>query len=258
MLRRPAALRDLPEGPPLSLELPGRALELLSPFVRPERIARMESALAARTAHLVPVLEHLHDPHNVGACLRTMDALGIHEVHVIRQPAPPPPPGQWPEPLKLGRDITRGCEKWLELHVTDDAAATFAELAARGFRIAVTDIHGDRPAYSPLDVPLDRPLAVVFGNEHEGVSEAARAAADCRLLMPMHGFVESLNVSVATALIMARLRERVDDEVSAATRGLAAERLVRTLDAWICNEIPRLRAVLRELAARHEAGSEDG
>lgn len=254
MLRRSAALRDLPEGPPLSLEIPGRATELLSPFVLPERIARMEAALAARTAHLVPVLEHLHDPHNIGACLRTMDALGVHEVHVVRQPAPPPPPGQWPEPLKLGRDITRGCEKWLEVHVHDDGTRAFAALAERGFRIAVTDIHGDRPAYSPLDVPLDKPLAIVFGNEHDGVSEAARVAADCRLLMPMHGFVESLNVSVAAALIVARLRERVDSEVSAATSALTSERRTQTLDTWICNEIAHLRAVLRELATRRSAG----
>ena len=249
MLRTPAPLRDLPHGPPLHLERPGRALELLGPFLLPERVARMQRALAMRTAHTTIVLEHLHDPHNIGACIRTLDALGLQDLHVIRQPVIQPG-AAYPEPLKLGRDVTRGSERWLDVHTYDHGADAFAALKNAGYAIAVTDIHGDRPSHAPTDVPLDRPLAVVFGNEHEGVSEAAREAADMRLLLPMHGFVESLNVSVAVAMIMGRLRERVDCEIPAEIRNLPTERSNRILDRWICNDIPNLRVVVRELQAR--------
>jgi len=250
MLSRPAKSRDLPSGPPLHLDVPGRALEVLGPFVLPERIARMNLALDARTTYVAPVLEHLHDPHNIGACVRTMDALGLHEFHVIKQPPGPVIDDGRQNRMRLGRDITRGSEKWLDMHIYDDPATAYKALKARGFRIAVTDIHGDRPAYTPLTVPLDQPLAVVFGNEHEGVTQLARDAADMRLMLPMHGFVESLNVSVATALIMGRLRERVDCEIAAEQRALTAELRTATLDAWICGEVQNLRVVLRALATR--------
>jgi tRNA (guanosine-2'-O-)-methyltransferase len=253
-------LRDLPAGPPLHLEQPGRAKDLLGPFLLPARIARMEGALEARTLHLTAVLEHLHDPHNIGACVRTSDALGLqtlHIVHVLADPLTPPPapPEGGPKVprrsrFKLGRDVTRGSERWLDLrrHMASDSA--ISTLKSSGFAIAVTDIHGDRPVHGPQDVPLDRPLAVVFGNEHDGVSQAAREAADYRLLLPMRGFVESLNVSVAFAMLMGRLRERVEAELPQDVRALPAALKTRLLDAWVSDDIPHLDAVLRELAMR--------
>jgi tRNA (guanosine-2'-O-)-methyltransferase len=255
---------DLPVGPPLHLEHPGRARALLGPQLLPERIARMERALETRTLHLTAVLEHLHDPHNIGACVRTMDALGLQRVdivHVLADPMapPPPPPAGGPglprrSRFKLGRDVTRGSERWLQLqrHVRSEDA--IASLREAGYALAVTDIHGDRPVHGPLDVPLDRPLAVVFGNEHDGVTDAMREAADYRLLLPMRGFVESLNVSVALAMLMGRLRERVDAEIPSARSALPEDLRVRLLDRWILEDIPNLPLVLREHVRRAGLG----
>jgi tRNA (guanosine-2'-O-)-methyltransferase len=253
-------LRDLPIGPPLHLEQTGRALAVLGPFLLPERIARMERALDARTLHLTAILENLHDPHNIGACVRTLDALGLQSLHIVHPladplaPPPAPPTGHPGVPrrsrFKLGRDVTRGSERWLDLPRHTASESALSALKSSGYAIAVTDIHGDRPVHGPHDIPLDRPLAVVFGNEHDGVSEAAREAADYRLLLPMRGFVESLNVSVAFAMLMGRLRERVDVEVPHAVRALPAELRARLLDAWVSDDIPHLPAVVRELAAR--------
>jgi tRNA (guanosine-2'-O-)-methyltransferase len=251
---------DVPSGPPLHLEQVGRARALLEPFLLPERVLRMERALDARSLYLTAVLEHLHDPHNIGACVRTMDALGLQRVHIVHPLAdplapPPPPPAGGPgvprrSRFKLGRDVTRGSERWLQLQRNVRSEDALAALRAEGYAIAVTDIHGDRPVHGPLDLPLDRPVAVVFGNEHDGVSDAMRAAADYRLLLPMRGFVESLNVSVALAMLMGRLRERVDAEVSPERRALPAELRARLLDRWILDDIPNLPLVLRELARR--------
>ena len=252
-------LPDVPTGPPLHLEQVGRARALLGEFLLPERIARMEQALDARTLYLTAVLEHLHDPHNIGACVRTMDALGLHRagiVHPLADPlAPPPPPAGGPgvprrSRFKLGRDVTRGSERWLQLQRNVRSEDALAELRADGYAIAVTDIHGDRPVHGPADLPLDRPVAVIFGNEHDGVSDVMREAADYRLLLPMRGFVESLNVSVALAMLMGRLRERVDAEVEPERRALPQALRAHILDRWVLDDIPNLPVVLRELARR--------
>jgi tRNA (guanosine-2'-O-)-methyltransferase len=135
-------------------------------------------------------------------------------------------------------------------HASLDAA--LAHLRARGYRIAATDLGGLGGAAPPTpitQVSLERPLCVAFGNEHDGISEALRRACDERVFIPMAGFVESFNVSVACAVTLAELRRR-----HVATHGprgdLAPEARQRLLDQWVVEDIPKARQVIAELARR--------
>ncbi|MGM0575094.1 MAG: TrmH family RNA methyltransferase [Myxococcota bacterium] len=236
----PLRVSGLPEGPPLHLERPGRAAELLAPFLRPERLARLREVLGRRTRHLTALVEHVHDPHNLAACVRSSDAFGIQDLHVV------PKPGS---STRLARDITRGTQRWLTIHRHADTGAAVRRLREAGYRIAATDLGGEEPPIPLPDLPVDTPVCIAFGNEHEGISPALRRLADVRVHIPMHGFVESLNVSVAFALAVSRLRDAVDATVGGEAR-LTPEEQRRVLDRWVVEDVPRARAVLGEIARR--------
>lgn len=176
----PLGARELP---------PEKVVELLSPFVTPERLARFEAVLDTRTRSLVPILDGLSDPHNGAAILRSADAFGCHEVHHVR--------GRLP--FAISTHVSRGTERWLELHGHASASACIDALEARGYELFIADMSG---ALTPEDLARVPRAAVVVGNEKRGVSEAFRERARGVYRIPMVGFVESLNVSVAAAITL--------------------------------------------------------
>lgn len=172
--------------------LPATAAEVvrvLAPLVTEARLARMQAVIARRTRSLVPVLEDLADPHNGAAVLRSADAFGCHEVHVIEPRAP----------FAISHRVSRGTHRWLELTRHRSTEACLAALAARGYSVFVAAMDGE---LTPEDLARVPKAAVVFGNEHKGASAAVRAAAAGTYAIPMVGFVESLNVSVASAITL--------------------------------------------------------
>jgi tRNA (guanosine-2'-O-)-methyltransferase len=157
----------------------------LSPILGDERRARLDQVAAGRLAGVVVVLENLFDPHNGGAALRSCEAFGVLDIHVVGNP------------LKFSERVTQGCEKWLEISEHADLSTLAPQLRARGFHLCAA-VPG---AATPLEALDPRtPAAFLIGNEHEGLSAAARAACDVEYALPMHGFSESVNLSVATAL----------------------------------------------------------
>ncbi len=164
-------------------------VEVLSPLVTEARLARMRGVLAQRTRSLVPVLEDLADPHNGAAVMRSADAFGCHRVHVIEDR----------HPFAVSHRVTRGTHRWLELIKHASTEAALEALAADGYAIYVAAMDGELTPEQLAEVPR---AAVVFGNEHKGVSEAVRRAATGTYAIPMVGFVESLNVSVASAITL--------------------------------------------------------
>lgn len=166
-----------------------RIVEVLGPLVTDARLARMQGVLARRTRSLIPVLEDLADPHNGAAVMRSSDAFGCHEVHVIEDR----------HPFAVSHRVTRGTHRWLELVKHGSTEAALAHLAESGYQIFVAAMDGELTPEQLADVPR---AAVVFGNEHKGVSDAVRAAAHGTYAIPMVGFVESLNVSVASAITL--------------------------------------------------------
>jgi tRNA (guanosine-2'-O-)-methyltransferase len=163
-----------------------RALE---PVTLPERVARIEAVIAARVTSVVAVVESLVDPHNAAAIVRTCDGLGIGEVHVIERHAA----------VTLSTRVTRGCEKWMDLRRHETPEACAAALRARGFALYVADMRAPRSLDEVCALPR---VALAFGNEHRGISDALRAVADGAFAVPMRGMVESFNVSVAAAIAL--------------------------------------------------------
>lgn len=186
----------------------------------PARLARLREVAAGRTRRLVPVLDDVHKSRNVGALLRTCDALGLQEVHALEQRSPVVEEGEtsmgagrWVDLVRHRRDDFPAQDR---LHPAEVAREPGAEanvrralgaLRDRGYRIAVADLG---PGAVGLDaVPLDRPLAVVIGNEHAGASPAALALADVRFGLPMRGFAQSLNLATFAGIALHRLAERL-------------------------------------------------
>lgn len=171
----------------LSLAPPAAVLAALLPVLGEARAARLDQVAAGRLSGLTLVLEDLYDPHNGGAALRSCEAVGLLDVHFVAGV----------EPFRVASKVTQGCHKWLDLHHHKDTAACVADLRARGHALYAA-VPGAALTLEDLD-PL-RPAAFLIGNEHAGLSAAARAACDAEFAIPLHGFSESLNLSVATAL----------------------------------------------------------
>jgi tRNA (guanosine-2'-O-)-methyltransferase len=163
----------------------------------PRRRERIERVVAARTRSLTLVLDQLRDPHNLSAILRTCEGFGIQEVHAVVS-------GR--HGFRATPRITQGAEKWLDLTYYRSMTECAAALKARGFLFCVTDLEeGTVPLHA---LPMEKPLALVMGNEVDGVSDEARELADHRFAIPMLGFAQSYNVSVTAAVCVALVRER--------------------------------------------------
>lgn len=161
----------------------------------------MERVLSNRTRYVTAGLEDIHTSQNAGAVLRNCDNFGIQNVHIIEQTTS----------FKVNLNVTRGCQKWLSVHryANQQGNTTDCMLALKeqGFTIFATSPHGDGLALP--DLPLDRPVALLFGNELDGLSETALDQADHHLKIPMYGFSESFNVSVSTALCFQSICDRL-------------------------------------------------
>ena len=163
---------------------------------RSERIA---DVLARRQPDLTVVLENVHDPHNVSAVLRSCDAVGALRVHTVYTSEE--------RPAGFARTTSAGAAKWTEIVHHETVEACFAALRAEGFVVVATAIGAESVDLFRLD--LTRPTALVFGNEMRGVSPEAQAGADVLAALPMMGMVESLNISVASAVTLYEaLRQR--------------------------------------------------
>ncbi len=173
----------------------------LAGFLAPERRARIDEVVANRTRTLTVVLEAFCDPQNVNAVLRTCEAFGVQEVHVVEGPM---------KPYDRNKKISQNADKWLEVRRWRSTAECLSHLVARGFSVYATQL-GDGAA--PLHtLSFARPVALVFGNESRGVSDEALWLAQARFAIPMRGFVQSLNVSVAAAVSLFRAVERREAE----------------------------------------------
>ena len=191
------------EGPPRLEQPPELIIEALREVVTPERLARLEAVVEGRTDSLVVVLDQLSDPHNASAVLRSADAFGVQRVHAIV--------GR--HGFRASRGVAKGTERWLDVTRYETVDACARRLKSDGYAIYVAAMGGEA---SPDDLRQVPRLAVVFGNEHRGVSSEMREVADGTFSIPMRGFVESLNVSVAAAITMQTLthdgRPRLDPE----------------------------------------------
>ena len=154
------------------------------------RYGRIREVLEKRQPDLTVLAEDVYKPHNLSAMLRSCDAAGIGLVHAVT------PTGGVP----TFNETSAGAHKWVDLVLHDDIADAQLLLREQGMQILAA--HFSDRAVDFRDVDYTRPTAILFGNEKRGVSQFAAARADEHILIPMLGMVESLNVSVATAIIL--------------------------------------------------------
>lgn len=156
----------------------------------PRRLVRAESVLAARRRRITLVLEDALDHHNISAVLRTCEAFGIQDVHLVSNTG---------TSLEINSTVAIGAERWLTVHRHESAEVACAQLRTQGYRICVGHLSAD--AIPLPQVPRDEPAAYVFGSERYGVTSFWLEKADLRFLIPTSGFTGSLNLSVAAALV---------------------------------------------------------
>jgi len=219
---------------------PARVCAALAPLIAPERRARIEVVLAARLSGLTVVLENLSNPHNGAAAVRSCEAAGVQAIHVIEGRAR----------FRFSPKVTQGCQRWLDLTRYRASADAVRTLRAGGFVLAAALPEAEK-SLDALD-GAER-LALCFGNEHTGLSEAVRAAADLSFALPMVGMTRSLNLSVAVALAVntaaARRREalRAGGDLDPAARAALRAR-------WYAADVRGAEAVLRRagvIAGKH-------
>lgn len=229
-------------GPPMHYERPGAVFDALSPFVGEQRISRLTTVAGQRTRHLTALLDSVHDRHNVSACVRSCDAFGINDLHIVPQAG---------VPLRFSPMTARGALRWVRLHVYRTIDEALDRLDELGYHIVATDLGGPQtPPTELAHLDVSRPLCVAFGNEHAGISDTLRARCDERMQIPMHGFVESFNVSVAFALATGQLRERLNHHRGGNQGDLTPNQTRRLLDRWIFRDVPQAANVLAELSRR--------
>lgn len=177
------------EGPPTLEWPPERVIAALRGVVTPERLQRIQEVVEGRTDDLVIVLDRVADPHNSSAVLRSADAFGVQCVHAI----------VGSHGFRASRGVSKGAQRWLDVSRYETAKACARRLKSDGYAIYVAAMDGET---TPEELHEEHRLAVVFGNEHRGVSPEMRALADGTFTIPMRGFVESLNISVAAAITL--------------------------------------------------------
>jgi len=188
--------------------------------MRPERFHRLREVLLRRQPDLTVLMEHVHKSHNFSAILRNCDAAGVLEAHAV-----PPDRG-----LDLHHGTSAGTKKWVRVRLHAEVGEAVRHLHEQGFTVLAA--HPSRQAVDYREVDFTRPTAVMVGAELHGVSEEGLGLADRLVVIPMVGMVHSLNVSVATALLLYEaMRQRQAAGMYEASR-LDEDAFRRTLFEW--------------------------
>src|SRR5688572_4175126 len=158
----------------------------------PERRQRLLNVLHKRQPDITVVLENVFDPHNISAVMRTCDAVGLQDIYVLNNRIPPH--------KKWGSKSSSSAAKWLTIHQFTDPVACFAQLRQNHDLILSTHLSSD--AVSLHEIDFTKRIALIFGNEHAGVSAEIRELADGNFIIPQVGIIKSLNISVACAVTL--------------------------------------------------------
>ena len=188
----------------------------------PERELRITNVLDKRQDNLVVVLENVFDPHNISAVMRTCDAVGVQDIYVLNT--------RIPRHKKWGAKSSSSAANWLTIHQYTDAVQCFEALRTGVDRIFTTHLGSD--SVSLYEMELTGRIALVFGNEHSGVSDEIRALSDGNFLIPQVGIIQSLNISVACAVTLYEAYRQKSLAGQYEQRGLSPARYSQLLNEW--------------------------
>nr|WP_299388954.1 RNA methyltransferase [Allomuricauda sp.] len=172
-------------------------LTYLETFLTQERKQRFLDVLEHRTKFLTVAIEDVFQLHNTSAVIRSCDAFGIQQLHVVED--------RFGE--RLDKNIAMGAEQWVDVHRYQTTADCLNQLKDEGYQIVATSPHTDSLVLE--DFVINRKTALFFGTEKEGLSEEVMQQADHHLKIPMVGFSESLNISVSAAIILQKLSQQI-------------------------------------------------
>jgi tRNA (guanosine-2'-O-)-methyltransferase len=184
---------------------PARVVELLEPLVLERRAQRLRDVIDRRLASVQVVFDAPHDPHNGAAVVRSCEAFGVQFVHVIERL----------ERFLAAPSVSKGSEKWVDLHRWPSVGEVVKSLHAEGLELVAADPDGELAPHDLASIPR---LGLVLGNERDGIAAELAAACTRRVRVPMRGFVESLNVSVSAAILLAQATVGRKGDLSAADR----------------------------------------
>ncbi len=185
------------------------------------RCKRYAEVLRRRQPDLVVVLERIKNPHNASAILRSCDAFGVQDVYIVKEG----------KSLGVSKTVSSGSYRWLTLYFFEETKECLSHLKSLGFKILTTHLATD--AIDIRDADLTQKVAIVVGSELEGVSEEALSMADANIMVPMVGFVQSFNVSVATALILYEAFRQRDKKGMYAKPRMDKERRRQLFKEWV-------------------------
>ncbi len=188
----------------------------------PERYQRLTAVLNKRQPDLTVVLENVFDPHNISAVMRTCDAVGIQDIYILNSKIPPH--------KKWGAKSSSSAAKWLTIHQFTNAVECFDALRQRFKKIYTTHLSTDAVGLHQLN--LTEPVALVFGNEHSGVSDEIIAMADENFIIPQVGIIKSLNISVACAVTLYEAYRQKTDAGHYDKIKLEGDKLELLRDEW--------------------------
>lgn len=204
-------------------------LQYLYDFLTPERLAKIDLILKERTDHFTVAIEDVYQMHNASAVMRSCEVFGWQKMHVIEQ--------------KFGKridsEIAMGAQKWVDVQRHENPKECIKKLRSEGFQIVATV--PNREVIGLHELELNQPSAFFFGTERHGLSEEVLAEADVFITVPMYGFSESLNISVAASIVIQNLTERL--RASNVPWNLSPERLLETKIKWCRNSIKQIESI---------------
>lgn len=205
-------------GAQLSLEEMDRRIGALTPFATPARRARIDGVLARRIGSVTVLLDSLHDPFNGAAIVRSCDVFGVAQLHVVERL----------EAFVVARSVSRGSEHWVDVVTHRSGADAARHLTDRGFDLVAAHPEG---ALLPSELgAASGRVALVLGNEHEGIAPEILDACRMTVRIPMRGFAESLNVGVTNAILLHELtRDRPGDLDEKTKARLLLSGLIRSI-----------------------------
>ena len=213
---------------------PSDAWNLLSSMITSERRDKMSQVVENRTGHIRLIVQDIHNPHNVSACLRSADAFGVQFIDVVTL-----------KKSYKASSVTKGSRHWLTIQNHQSVEECVASLKKAGYLIAA-GMPPHSGSVSLSELPISKPVAVLFGNEHEGVHESWKPHINIHFSIPMFGMVESLNISVSAAVTLQRLTERARASESEKYQ-LTVSQKEALLNEWIFRQFKRNEKILSRL-----------
>jgi tRNA (guanosine-2'-O-)-methyltransferase len=179
-----------------------KTTEHFSQYISDHKKQFIEKVLGERTRHITLVLEDIHQSQNASAVVRTCECLGLQDIHIIEEESK----------YSVNKRVLKGSNKWIDFYRYkmrgfNNTEICFRKLRELGYHILVTDPSPD--GISINEVPVDKKLAIVMGNELKGSSDYSLKHADQKIFIPMHGFTESFNISVSAAICLNTLLTKV-------------------------------------------------